>query len=458
MDSCKGVIMIINKSCFLSCLILFLIVVNFTFATGQDSLHLNLNECISLALRNNFDLQIEKQQVREVQTIVKQLQAARLPQFNFQASYLRFSEVMEANISPQIEGLPFQIDPMHLRFGDENNYMTKFNISQLVFAGFKIKNNIKASKNQLKATEFNEKIQINNLSFKLTQNYFNLISAQKLKEVAILSQHAIEAHLKDVKNLLSQGIINKNEVLKVEIKKSEIELLTNQAENRIELLKKMLLSLMGMDINTNISIQEKLLFKPDSLKYEDAVNNAKQMRPELNQINYYLKSNQNLVQSAKGNFLPTLSLIGNYEYGKPGLNKFENKWMGYWTLGIVAQWNIWDWGIKKSQIEKAQVGLKRLQFAQKKLQQSIELDVQNALLKENEAKKRVLICQQTKDQATENFRLVKNQFEQGLVTNTEFLDAETQLTKTKIDELRAIADYNIAIADVERAMGNAVVK
>ena len=450
--------MIVNNKYLIFSFIALLMAINSSIAGGQDSLKLTLDDCISLALKNNFDLQIEKQQIRESQARLKEIQAVRLPQVNLLASYLRFSEVMEASITPEIQGLPFQIAPMYLRFGDEDNYMTKLNVSQLLFSGFKIKNNIKATENHVEATKYNEKIQVNRLVFKLKETYYNLINAQKLKEVTVLSQNTIAAHLKDIQNLFDQGMVNKNEVLKVEIKKSEMELLNHQAANRIELLKKLLLTLMGLDLNSRISIEDQLIFMPDSLNSTQAVRYATQSRPEINQVEFFLKSSQNLIKSAKSEFFPSLSLMGSYEYGKPGYNKFENKWLGFWTLGIAAQWNIWDWGIRNSKIEKAEVGKNKLKYARKKLKQAIELETQNALLKEKEAKKRVLISRQIKQQAAENFRLVKNQFQQGLVTNTEFLDSENQLTKTNIDELRAIVDYNIALADVDRAMGNSAVK
>ena len=84
------------------------------------------------------------------------------------------------------------------------------------------------------------------------------------------------------------------------------------------------------------------------------------------------------------------------------------------------------------------------------------MDIQKALLNKKEIKKRLQLSRQAKVQAEENFRLVADQFKHGLISNTEFLDAETLLTKSKIDELRAIADFNIAVADLERATGKSV--
>ena len=79
--------------------------------------------------------------------------------------------------------------------------------------------------------------------------------------------------------------------------------------------------------------------------------------------------------------------------------------------------------------------------------------MEKSKLNKKEAAERIALAQETRAMADENFKLVSNQFHQGLVTNTEFLDAEAQLTKSKIEEWRAIIDYRIAEADYERALG-----
>ena len=348
--------MILNRACFL--VILFLLSA-FIDIHAEDNLNVTLSDCISHALENNFDLKIEQESIKNAEFTVQQNKAYQKPQVNFDASYLRVSEVMETNFAPRISG--FQIQPVHLRFGDEDNYTTRLNVSQNLFSGFKVKNNIKASENQLNASKSNEKAHINTLIFKVKQTYYNLLNAQNLHKVQLLSLESVESHLKDVENMYEQGMVAKNEVLKVELKKSEIELNINKAENSIELIRQSLLQLMGMDLNTELSLQDDLSLTMDSVSEEKSHNNLSK-RPELTTLSYQLKSYANIMKAAKGDYLPTINMIGFYEYGKPGLNKLENDWMGYWTVGINAKWSLWDWGIKKSRVEKNQSGAKQFEL------------------------------------------------------------------------------------------------
>jgi len=415
---------------------------------------LSLDDCISMALKNNCDLKIQEQAIREARAKSSQVSSLRLPRLDFDASYLRFSDVMEANIAEKMTGLPFQLPETVLRFGDEDNYSLKFSLSQPLFTGFKLSNNLKASQSQVQAELAVKDEKANNLIFQVKQTYYHLLSAFKLKEVAATSLHVIEAYLKDLQAMYQQGMLDRNEVLKVEIKKAETELLINQANNKIAVLKNLLLNLTGIALDSAIDIDQDLEFKPMPTDFNNALEKAYAKRPELAGLAFNIQALDHVSKAARGEYFPMISLVGAYEYGKPGLNKLENEWMDYWTVGIAAKWNIWDWGNKGAQIQQAKASLEKLKQTREKIKQQILLDVQQAFLQKQEAEQRVAVYQQVKLQAEENFRLVGDRFHQGLEKNTDFLNAEAQLTKAKIDEVRAIADFYIAVANFERTIGD----
>ena len=377
----------------------------------------------------------------------------RLPHLDFEASYLRFSEVMEADISENFTGLPFQIPPTTLRFGDEDNYSLKLSLSQPIYTGGKISNNIKAGEKAVSAELSHTNHVKNDLIYKVKEAYYNLLTAQQKKLVAELSRKVIQAHRDDLENMHQQGLVPKNEILKADIKLAEVELMILKANNGIDLIRKSLLNLLGMDLNTEIVPDDDLSFEPLIIEQEDALQTAFEKRPELRALNFNISSLEHIKRAAKGDYWPMISFVGNYEYGKPGLNRLQNEWMDYWTVGVVAKWKLWDWGETRSKVAQSRASMEKLIQNKYNIQNAIRLDIDRALLKKKEAMESVEVYQKIKMQAEENYRLVKDRFKQGLETNSEFLDAETQLTKARIEELTAIAEYQIAVANLERAMG-----
>ncbi len=414
---------------------------------------LNLEKCIEQALKNNFELKMQQEQVNYAKAKKNEACSHRLPHLDFEASYLRFSEVMEADISENFTGLPFQIPPTTLRFGDEDNYSLKLSISQPIYTGGKISNSIKAGQQAVSAELSHTNRVKNELIYKVKEAYYNLLTAQQKKRVAELSRKVIQAHQDDLKNMHQQGLVPKNELLKADIKLAEVELMILKANNGIDLMRKSLLNLMGMDLNSDIVPDDNLSFCPFLIDQDDALQTAYEKRSELQALNFSISSLNYIKRAAKGDYWPMFLLVGNYEYGKPGLNKLQNDWMDYWTVGIAAKWKIWNWGETRSKVAQSHAMLEKLIQNKYNIQNAIRLDIDRALLKKKEAMESVEVYQKIKMQAEENYRLVKDRFKQGLETNSEFLAAETQLTTARIKELTALAEYQIAVANLERAMG-----
>jgi outer membrane protein TolC len=442
-----------SRSAFVFILPALLFMFRFAFPAENGIRTLTLDRCLEIALQNNSDLKLAAESIRDERAKLEQVEAQRLPQIQFEGSYLRFSEVMEATIAPEFTGLPVQMTPLNLRFGDEDNYTASLHITQPVFTGFRLRNSVEAARDRFKAAQYEEQQAINDLCFQVKKNYYTLANAQQFKQAALLSQRSIEAHLHDVKNLFDQGMLNETEVLQVEIKKSEVELMIHQADNKIKVLKKTLMHLLGMDLDTDFSLETGRIAAQPPIHGSGAHETANGRRAELLQLDHRKKALQHGLGIAKAGYYPSIVLIGRYEYGKPGLNKLENEWMDYWTIGISAKWSLWDWGVRKSKYQQSQVALNRIETVRKMVETTIQLDVEKTRLYRDEAARRLTLARRTTALAQQKFKLVRDQFQQGLVTNTDFLDAETQQTRAKIAELQAIADYKIAAADFDRALG-----
>ncbi len=66
----------------------------------------------------------------------------------------------------------------------------------------------------------------------------------------------------------------------------------------------------------------------------------------------------------------------------------------------------------------------------------VNQDYQNYLL----AQKKINVYQVAVDQATENFRITKNKYDNNLVTLTDLLDADVALLRTRLNLSSAQAD------------------
>jgi len=421
---------------------------------------IKLDECIDLARKNNSDFKLKEMTIKSAESNLKLAKSTRLPQVNFDASYNHVSEVVKAQVGGMFLDVPYLPDPVavpdiEFQVGGQDNYSLKLGVTQPLFTGFRISNMIKASEKQLQAEIHNLNAELNSLIYNIKAAYFNLIKTYKIKEITETSLQLVQAHLSDVKNLHEQGMAARNEVLKIEIKVSEVELMISKADHAIELATLNLLYLVGVDSDENIMPDFEHEFELTDFGLETSSAVALNERPELLVLSSSAEAAQKFIEANKGSYFPQLSLVGFYEYGKPAINAFKNEWMDYWAVGLAMKWNLWDWGAKKANIVSARIQKDQIIETQNKVKRFIEIDVKKAVLKKREAEKNLKITMKKEQQAEENLRLVGDQFKQGMVTNTDFLDAETQLRQAKIDKVQATIDYRIAVADINRALGKA---
>lgn len=426
----------------------FILIIPILLFSQPKVMKVTLENVVEMALNENLDLKREHQKISRFQAALQEAQSQRWASADFQAGYKRISEVMEINFA--LPNLPFAIPAQKIRFGDYDSYELALGINQPIFMGGMISKSIQAAHQDFLAAQWQDHVQKNRIQFEAQRNFFNLIKAIEFKKITEASIEQIQAHLNDVKNFYQQGQVTKNEVLTVEVKLSQAQLLLTQAKKNIELAQMALALLLNLDLKSEIQP----VYQPDSwpavpIKSDPTVNSAH--KAEALGVKHQLNALDFRRQALKGSYWPGIGVFGRYIYGKPGLDQINNEWMDYWVVGLNLQWNIWDWGKKSARVQQTQLALNELELGYQQLQQMLQADVQKTYLRLEEAQQQLQIAEKMLEQADENFRIVENRYQQGVITNSEYLDAETELTRSRLQKVQYQIDLQIANYDYLRA-------
>jgi outer membrane protein TolC len=309
-----------------------------------------------------------------------------------------------------------------------------------------ISNSVKAAHEDFLAARWQDQVQKNRLQFEAQKNFFTLIKTIEFKRITETSIEQIQAHLNDVNNFYQQGQVTKNEVLTVEVKLSQARLLLTQAKKNIELAQMALALVLNLDLKTEIQpVYESTAWTAATIKSEAALNS--EQKAEALGLKNQLQALEFRQKTLEGAYWPGLGLFGRYTYGKPGLDQIHNEWMDYWVVGLNLQWNLWDWGKKSARVQQAHLAAKELELGYQQLQQMLQADVQRTCLRLEEARQQLQIAEKMLEQAEENFRIVENQYKQGIIANSEYLDAETELTRSRLQKIQYQIDLQIANFD-----------
>lgn len=246
-----------------------------------------------------------------------------------------------------------------------------------------------------------------------------------------------QANLKLVENYAKQGMLQKADLLSVQVRVNEIKNQLQYSKSNVQNASDYLAFLLNEanankvfkpieDIESNIEIvafESKLISNRKDILAMDKTVEAYSKMSKMNKMAY----------------LPRLNAFGSYELFDTKV--FQTGAKGY-TVGAQLSWNIFD-GYKtigKNQKAKAELEKAQTESTQYKAQSQLELNKTNRQLADAENK--VNLSKLALEQAQEAYRIRENRFKEGLEKTTDLLNSETLQLKKELEYLQAVFEYN----------------
>lgn len=412
---------------------------------------LTLEESIAIALKHSFVINIAKEGTRGAEAQKKEAMTGFLPKFSTSYSYTRLNE--EPNF--YFPGFPPLMPAGNMITGTINNYNWVVEARQPLFAGGGILANYEASKVAEDAARVEETAKTLDVVLDVKIAYFNILRMQRLTDTARRQVEMLGAHSEVADNFFRVGLIPKNDMLQAGVELANGKQTLVKAKNAVQLTKARLNTILKRDVLTPVEIVDILDYKPMRQSFDECLGIARQHRPELKISALRVEQAGKMVSAAKSEFFPAVSLVGNYaRFGDTAsLSGTQYKDTESWQVMAVTSWNFWEWGKTKYRVDAGKARENQAMDQTRELNDQIALEIKNAFLGLQEAESQIAVSQKVIEQAEENFRIAEARYKERVARSTEVLDAQTLLTKAKAEYANALADYNIAHARLQRAMG-----
>ncbi|MEK9136766.1 MAG: TolC family protein [Bacteroidota bacterium] len=432
---------------------IFVLMVTAISATAQSKLPLTVEKAIQLGLENSKALHSSLMKVEYADAKAGETNASRLPSLKFGGAYTRLSDVPPFNIGPfpPILTTPINVSPAVL-----NNYNLKLSFTQPLFTGFRMDALSAAADYSAEAQNFEYSKDRSDLIYNVRVAYWSLYKAIQIKKVIDENVEQVRAHLKDVQNLMVQGMTTNNDVLKVQVQLSDAQLKQIDASNGVRLAMIALNNTIGIPLTIEIDLESKVVHQPkDYGDLNKLIEQAMERRPELKAMDSRVKAGEAGVTAAKSGWFPQIYLSGNYYYSRPNQRLFPTQdiFKDTWDVSVGVSLDIWNWGTTLHQTDQAQAQLAQARDAVGQIQDGITLELTQSYLNVQQAKERITVADQGVKQAEENYRVTNKRFNAGLVSTSEMLDAEVALLQAKTSQTNALVDYEISQARIEKAIG-----
>jgi outer membrane protein len=420
-------------------LILF-VLVNFCQAQ-QRVFDLNLNECVESAYEKNKTLLELAEKINSAKYQIDEARSGFYPQFSFSGSYTRLGKLPSYDVGG---GMKFSL-------GTENNYNLSLSYQQPLFTWGKIRAGYDMSKYSLSLTKEEYRRTKQDIKFNVVNLFHNILLAKELIKVREESIARTEDHLKTVQERYDKGYASEFEVLRVKVQLANSKPPLTQAKNLYQLTMNNLKNILGIGLADSVKLEGALDFEPIEVTQTQAEEFAFMNRSELKSITHQRGMGQKALAIARANNKPSLFGSANYEYKRPfySLDEWETDWNFTFLLSVP----IFDGFLTRSKVRQARSDLKQLDIAETQVQDFIKLQISQAISDLTLAEENIISQKENVNQAKESVRIAKVQYQQGMITNLEQMDTELALTIAQTNYLQALADYLIAKARYEKAIG-----
>jgi outer membrane protein len=212
-------------------------------------------------------------------------------------------------------------------------------------------------------------------------------------------------------------------------------------------------NLIGTLLPTGATLADLPMLKQEPDDLQAGIALAMNNRLELRVVNANKGAAQAVKKIAKGSRLPSMAAFGTVGYGKPGLDIIKKEWMDYWMVGVAAEWKLWNGGQTRSQIQQSEIRMTALDEMDRQIREAITLEVTQAYLQVQEVQQRQSVSRTMEQQALESYRVAEQQYHQGVSTQTDFFDAQSVLTRSRLSLAQANIDWCLALTNWRRALG-----
>jgi outer membrane protein TolC len=276
------------------------------------------------------------------------------------------------------------------------------------------------------------------LSWETSKAYRQLQLSYKALAVMQKAKRTVLANLKTVQHYFAQGLIQKTDVLAMQIRVNEVENQVQFGLSSVQNASDYLAFLMD-DKNQNV------IYKPaDELSETQTTIEPTLLLPDSRKDIQALSKSTDAYQamhlSSKLSLLPKLNAFGNYElYDTEFLG---TKAKGY-TIGAQLSWSIFDGYSSLGKIEKAKAEAQKSSFELAQYKAKSQLELNSAWRNLTDLTNKVSLSKLALEQSQEAYKIKANRFTQGLEKTTDLLNSETQVLQKELEHIQAVFELQV---------------
>lgn len=430
-----------------SCLLFgFLLLPIIRIAAQSQPHRLSVDELFRLGTENNLQLKASKIQEDISDDRQKTARINKLPTVQ-----------IGANAGMIGQPVIFQRGLAHPLKPETPDWSQNYNIelTQPLYQGGKIQYNIKKADIEKKISTLNTSDNKAEIKLALLQQYMNLFSYYKQREVLARNIEESERRLKDIRRMKKEGLVTRNDEIRSELQLTNDKLAHQEAENSISIASQHLDILLGLDESQFIIPDTTLLYTavyPEN--YETCLQMAFDNYPGMQIARHQTLLAEYDTKLTKAGYKSTLSLHAGITLARPLSSTLADMYNNNWNISFSLSYTLSSLYQNKHKVHEARQIVQLHRNAEEQMVQDIRISIKSVYIRHKEALERVEALKLSVKQSEENYRIVQNRYLNQLSILTDLLDASSVRLDAELQLTVARTQVIYTYYELQRVCGN----
>ena len=400
----------------------------------EENVLVSIDDCVKLGLYNNPTIRYAISSSDVYKSKIAQAWANYFPEFSVGTAFSK-NKMLPVNFK----------FPM-MKYDLWNSIALEGSI--LLYDFGKTGQQVKIAKKAHEASISDIQTAINDTVYNVKSAYYQYLFALRQQQVLQSTVDKFKTHYMEAKAAYDVGMKAKIDVITAEYNLSNAELDLIKAKNQVATAQAQLNNTMGLPAYSNYSVSDKLDINTYNLDFENLIEKAYELRPELQSVTLKTDASKMLVTSSKLAFAPDLKGFGNYTVGG---REYAGEY-GY-QYGLRLSYPISNFLKLKHQVNEAKATYERDLAQLEQQQNNVYLDVKTAYLSFVNARDGIPVAKKAMEQAQVQYEIAAGRYRTGLSDAIELKDAEITYRNAQLNYYNTIMQYNTAVASVEKTVG-----
>ena len=430
---------------------------------------ITLEQAVEISLNNNKEIEQARLEAASSEEAVKQEKAALFPTFDVTSGINYGNDLfLDSNIQQSIDedveeaianGVPEDVAIANAEDRFTNSSSSSFNftgglsLNYNIFTSGSRGASIRAAEKQSRISELNLETIVEQARFETARDYYDLQNSDAQVEIQKAAVEDAQQTLKDAQLLEKAGLGTRFDVLRAEVELAQAEQRLTTAIANQNISRRQLAETLSVSHDTDLATADTIETVGEwNLELPTTIVQAFKNRAELEQFLLQREITQDQKIIALSNIRPTVSASADYNVSDDLEDDFDIS--DNYSVGLNLQWRLFDGGAARASAKQAEKDgeIAETQFANQRNQ--IRFAVEQAFFQLKSNQSNIGTATKEVDLAEESLRLARLRFQAGVGTQTDVIEAQTQLTTARGNLLTSITDYNQSYAALTRQVSN----